>query len=79
MDRETTKDWLMKYHLLSSRSFAEQWVASMNKDRTIIINYGYGQQLVRGYIERRAGNDPVARWDALRELFSRTILTSDLE
>ncbi len=46
-----------------------------------IINYNYGQQLVKEYIESRGGteNEPEKRWEIFTDLISKPYTPSDLK
>jgi hypothetical protein len=43
-----------------------------------VINYNLGEDLVRAYVERRAGGDTQRRWDVFAELLSSPRLAGGL-
>jgi hypothetical protein len=65
---------------LESRSEAEHSLAFYDRYRSYVINYAAGEDLVRGYIERTAGEanrTTAQRWESLRELAAFPYLPSD--
>lgn len=77
-DRETTLERLVTYGMLGSTEYAESYLASFEHYRTYVINYGYGEELVRRYIELEAGDDTQRRWAILTRLSSEPFSPSDL-
>lgn len=68
---------LTQKYLLLSPARAEQSVAFTDHYRSYVINYGWGKDLVRGYVER--GNpDAKTRWMRMEKLLSEPTLPSDL-
>jgi hypothetical protein len=78
MSRDSTIVWTMKY-MLYSRDRAERSVRFAEKYRSYVVNYSAGAELVRAWIQRRAGADPEARWTAFRTLLASPRLPSDLQ
>ncbi len=78
--REELKKWLIKYNL-STEQKAEKSVDFINKYGSYIINYNYGQELCKNYIERLGGteDDPSKRWKIFTELISNPYTPSDLK
>jgi hypothetical protein len=72
-------DFLIKY-CLYNRETAEKSISFIRKYRSYVINYNYGQDLVRNYIESQGGSaeDPERRWKLFGELLSSQIRTSQL-
>jgi hypothetical protein len=68
--------WLTAYALRPER--ARQRVRFIETYRSYVINYNHGQELVRGYIERRAGDEPGRRWAIFADLLSSPRLPSGL-
>lgn len=68
--KEETGVWMEKYAL---RRASESSFRFPETYRSYIINYNWGQDLVRNYVERRGGTEdnPVKRW----EIFTRLIST----
>lgn len=70
--------WLEKYGLMEPAR-AQQRVKFIEKYRSYVINYNYGQQLVGDYIEAKARGDADRRWAAFAELISTPQLPSGLK
>jgi hypothetical protein len=79
IDRKAAADWLVRYALMSPQT-AEQRVRFFDQYRSYVINYNLGQDLVREYVEARAGRSatPEERWRVFRELLASPRLPSDL-
>jgi hypothetical protein len=45
-----------------------------------VINYNYGKDLVKNYIESKGGtaSNPAKRWELFNELLSNEVMTPDL-
>lgn len=71
-------EWLNRYALMEPAR-AQQSVRFMDKYRSYVINYNLGEELVREYIEAKAGADPAARWRVFGELISSPRLPSGLK
>jgi hypothetical protein len=68
---------LTQKYLLLSPARAEQSVGFTDHYRSYVINYGWGKDLVREYIER--GNPDVqTRWARMEKILSEPTLPSDL-
>jgi hypothetical protein len=74
-----TVDWLVTY-TLTSRARAEQRVRFFDTYRSYVINYNYGKDLVRHFVEGRGGTveHPDVRWRVFRDLISSPRLPSGL-
>ena len=70
--------WLIHY-TLAEPARAQQRIRFIDKYRSYVINYNYGQKLVGDYIERRAHGDGARRWDEFRDLISSPRLPSGLK
>jgi hypothetical protein len=68
--------YLEKYALFAPDR-AQQRVKFIEKYRSYVINYNYGKDLVRRYIEK-SGADPAVRWKAFAALLSSPRLPSGL-
>lgn len=77
MTEDEAIDWLVGY-TLTSRERARQRVRFFETYRSYVINYNLGQDLVRDYVEREAGDDRAARWDAFVRLLSLPMTPADL-
>ena len=62
-------------------SLVEKSVDFLNKYGSYIINYNYGQELCKNYIERLGGTEdhPSKRWKIFTELISNPYTPSDLK
>jgi hypothetical protein len=58
---------------------AQQRVRFFDTYRSYVINYNYGRDLVKQYVEERAGPDPARRWHVFAELLSSPRLPSGLD
>ena len=72
-------EWLVTY-TLTSRPRAEQRVRFFDTYRSYVINYNYGKDLVRHFVEGRGGtvDHPDVRWRVFRDLISSPRLPSGL-
>lgn len=79
MTRAQAVEWLITYALMS-KDRAEQRTRFFDTYRSYVINYNLGQDLVRGYIERRGGtaDKPERRWEEFKKLISSPRLPSGL-
>jgi hypothetical protein len=77
--KEETQKWLEKY-TLASKAQAAKRIQFIEKYRSYVINYNYGQDLVKRYIERHGGSDehPEKRWKLFKELLSTPETPSNL-
>ena len=77
LDADQAADWLTQY-AASERARSEQRVRFFDAYRSYVINYNLGQDLVRAWVEREAGDAPEARWQLFGKLLSSPLLPSDL-
>ena len=77
LDADQAADWLTQY-AASERARSEQRVRFFDAYRSYVINYNLGQDLVRAWVEREAGDEPEARWQLFGKLLSSPLLPSDL-
>jgi hypothetical protein len=79
IDAKQAADWLERY-ALSPRPRAEQRVRFFDQYRSYVINYNFGEDMVREYIEARVGPNatPAARWAEFVKLLSSPRLPSGL-
>jgi hypothetical protein len=75
MTREQAIETTQRY-LLVDRARAEQLVTFTDQYRSYVMNYGFGEELVRARLERVPAGP--ARWAAMRRLLSEPTLPSDL-
>jgi len=74
--REETIQWLVDFGVTSPER-AAQSVDFYDKYRSYVINYNFGADLVRGYVER-GGSDTDSRWSRFEELLTTPVLPADL-
>lgn len=76
---EETIGWLQAW-TLASRERAAQRVRFFDTYRAYVVNYTYGEELVRGYVERHGDRTPGSpkQWEAFRALLSTPRVPSDL-
>lgn len=76
IDRAQALGFTQKYLLLSPAR-AEQSVGFTDHYRSYVINYGWGKDIVRDFIER--GNpDPATRWRRMEKILSEPTQPADL-
>jgi hypothetical protein len=80
IDRRGAADWIERYALYS-RPRAEQRVKFVDQYRSYVINYNLGKDLVRAYVEKKAGPGatPARRWREFAALLSSPRLPSGLK
>ncbi|MBK0378240.1 hypothetical protein I5M19_02920 [Mucilaginibacter sp. SD-g] len=77
MSESKTKAYLKKYCLMNNET-AEKSISFIKKYRSYVINYNYGQDLVKRYVEKNGGNTPEKRWDIFGHLLSNEITPQEL-
>ena len=77
IDAAKAAAWLERYALMPADRAAQR-VRFFDQYRSYVINYNLGKDLVREFIERRAGDDPAKRWDEFGKLLSSPRLPSSL-
>jgi hypothetical protein len=79
IDRDGAAAWLERY-ALTPRERAEQRVRFFDQYRSYVINYNWGKDLVRRFIEGRGGtaDHPDKRWHEFERLLSSPRLPSGL-
>ncbi|HYT67341.1 MAG TPA: hypothetical protein VEL51_13025 [Vicinamibacterales bacterium] len=79
IDREAATAWLERYALMPHERAAQR-VRFFDQYRSYVINYNYGKDLVRRFIESRGGtaNHPEKRWQEFEKLLSSPRLPSGL-
>jgi len=80
ISKEKAIDWLSTYALFEPMR-AEQRVRFIEKYRSYVINYNYGQDLVKQYVEKKSGKKPTEkkRWEVFHALLSSPRLPSGLK
>jgi hypothetical protein len=79
IDRDAATAWLQTYALMP-HDRAAQRVRFFDQYRSYVINYNYGKDLVRAFIESRGGtaDHPAKRWNEFETLLSSPRLPSGL-
>jgi len=79
IDRDAAAGWLERYALMP-RDRATQRVRFFDQYRSYVINYNYGKDLVRRFIESHGGTaaSPEKRWQEFERLLSSPRLPSGL-
>jgi len=78
IDESAAVQWLQKYAVMEPAR-AQQRVKFIQRYRSYVINYNLGEDMVRGYIEKRSGTDPEKRWSEFAKLLSSPRLPSGLQ
>lgn len=68
--------WLMEYGL-NNEATARKSIAFIQKYRSYVINYNYGMELVKAYIEQKGENQN--HWDRFYKLLSTAYIPADLQ
>ena len=82
LDGSMTEDaaikWLMDYSLMN-RETAAKSISFIRRNRSYVINYNYGKDLVRNYIRSKGGEQsPDKQWELFGWLLSNPVRPSDL-
>ncbi|WP_345949611.1 hypothetical protein ABDD95_22455 [Mucilaginibacter sp. PAMB04274] len=79
MSRGKALSWLKKYGLMNDET-AEKSLDFIKKYRSYVINYNYGQDLIRNYMAQNGatGKDPNKRWEVFGRLLSNETTPASL-
>jgi hypothetical protein len=78
IDREAAAAWLTRY-AMESPPRALQSTQFIDRYRSYVINYNLGMDLVKQFVESRAGNEsPATRWEEFVSLLGSPRLPSGL-
>ncbi len=79
MDSVTAMRWLKDYSLMNDET-AKKRLRFIDVNRSYIINYNYGMELVKNYIEANGGDssNDAERWEIFGRLLSNPVLPPDL-
>ena len=79
MEEKEVMRWLTVYCLYNEET-ALKSISFIKKNRSYVINYNYGQELVKNYIESKGGKDanPDKRWELFGWLLSNQVLPEEL-
>jgi hypothetical protein len=77
LSRQEALRWLAEYGRVSSDE-AERVLRFIERYRSYVINYSYGEDLVRAYVDAAGGQDPGRRWAVFLGLLSNPTVPADL-
>ena len=79
MSEEEALRWLTEYALMNNETAAKS-ISFIKANRSYVINYNYGQDLVKAYVESRIRTDssPENRWKVFGDLMSNEVRIGDL-
>jgi hypothetical protein len=77
MEEPEALRWLMEYGL-SNKETALKSISFINKYRSYVINYNYGKELVKEYIEANNTSDMGKRWEKFGKLLSNPVVIDSL-
>lgn len=69
--------WLKNYSLMNEEA-AKKIISFIQLDRTYLINYTVGKDLVKKYIKAKAGTDRNKQWEAFGWILSNPVIPGDL-
>jgi len=77
IDETAAAQWLQKYAVMEPAR-AQQRVKFIQRYRSYVINYNFGEDMVKRYIEKRSGNDPEKKWSEFGKLLASPRLPGGL-
>lgn len=78
MTEQKALQWLKDYCLMNDET-AVKSISFIRKNRSYVINYNYGKDLVGQYIESKGGTESKEKlWEVFGELLSNEVMTGDL-
>lgn len=78
MEEKEVLRWLTDYSLMSAES-AKKSIRFMEKNRSYVICYNYGQDLIKTYVESNGGNAaPEKRWELFEWILKNQVIPADL-
>lgn len=81
MNKSMTEDaainWLQHYNLVNEAA-AKKFIGFIRSNRTYLINYNVGKQLVKKYVLAKAGTDINKQWEAFGWILSNPVRPADL-
>lgn len=71
--------WLKDYCLMNEET-AKKSISFIRKNRSYVINYNYGKDLVGQYISSKGGDASTEKqWEVFEELLSNSVITADFK
>ena len=79
INEEQAVEWLIKYCLYNKET-ALKSISFIKKYRSYVINYNYGMDLVKQYVEEKSGKgaDIKKRWEVFGHLLSNPVMPANL-
>lgn len=79
MTEDKAIDWLIRYGLTNEET-AKKSIHFIRVNRSYVINYNYGQDLVKEYIEAKGGgpSNPAKRWELFEWLLKNPVTPQEL-
>lgn len=78
MDEQEALRWLKNYGLMNEEA-ARKSISFIRRNRSYVINYNYGKDLVKNYIQSKGGGTSAKdQWELFGRLLSSEISTADL-
>jgi len=79
MNEEEALRWLEEYGLYNHET-ALKGISFIKANRSYVINYNYGMDLVRAYVEKKlnGSSDPEMKWKVFGDLLSNEVRLKDL-
>jgi hypothetical protein len=77
MTEEEAMRWLQEYGLYNEET-SRKAIAFIRGQRTYVINYNHGMDLVKAWVEKQDGGDPLKRWEVFETLLSGQIRIKDI-
>ena len=78
MNNDQALHWLKNFYLVDDEK-AKKSMRFIRQNRSYVINYNYGKDLVKAYVEGKSGSDSDKQWEAFAWLLSNPVLVSELE
>lgn len=70
-------DWMKNYSMANEEA-AKKYISFIRANRTYLINYNVGKQLVKKYVMAKAGTNINKQWEAFGWILSNPVIPADL-